>query len=83
MGSLFPGRGNIVPKAWKHKSQGVAAGVLLRFRQSLLSAQLTTVQDKYDEAQGVIGFYHALGGGVIDVGGFLNLTALHEFSKQN
>ena len=36
---------------------------VLTARQSLLSAQLTAVQDKYDEAQGVIGLYHALGGG--------------------
>ncbi len=31
-------------------------------RQSLLSAQLTVVQDCYDEIQGVIRLYHALGG---------------------
>ena len=37
---------------------------VLTARQSLLSAQLTAVQDKYDEAQGVIGLYHALGGGL-------------------
>ena len=36
---------------------------MLNFRQSLLSAQLTAVQDKYDEAQGLIGLYHALGRG--------------------
>ena len=37
---------------------------VLTARQSLLAAQLAAVQDKYDEAQGVIGLYHALGGGV-------------------
>ena len=37
---------------------------VLAARQSLLSAQLTMVQDRYDEAQGVIRLYHALGGGV-------------------
>lgn len=31
-------------------------------RQSLLSARLTVVQDRYDEIQGVIQLYHALGG---------------------
>ena len=36
---------------------------VLTARQSLLSAQMTAVQDKYEEVQGVIGFYHALGGG--------------------
>ena len=30
----------------------------------LLSARLTAVQDKYDEAQGVVELYHALGGGL-------------------
>lgn len=33
-------------------------------RQSLLSAQLTAVSDKYDEVQGLINLYHALGGGI-------------------
>lgn len=37
---------------------------VLTARQSLLSAQLTVVQDKYDEAQGMIELYHALGGGL-------------------
>ena len=37
---------------------------VLTARQSLLSAQLTAVQDKYDEAQGVVELYHALGGGL-------------------
>lgn len=36
---------------------------VLTARQSLLSAQLTAIQDKYKEAQGVIELYHALGGG--------------------
>ena len=36
---------------------------VLTARQSLLSARLTAVQDQYDEAQGVIQLYHALGGG--------------------
>ena len=31
-------------------------------RQSLLSAQLTVAQDRYEEIQGVIQLYHALGG---------------------
>ena len=31
-------------------------------RQSLLSARLTVVQDRYDEIQGVIQLYHVLGG---------------------
>ena len=37
---------------------------VLTARQSLLSAQLTVVQDRYEEVQGVINLYHALGGGV-------------------
>ena len=37
---------------------------VLTARQSLLSARLTVTQDRYDEAQGVISLYHALGGGV-------------------
>ena len=36
---------------------------VLTARQSLLSAQLTAVQDRYNEAQGVISLYRALGGG--------------------
>lgn len=36
---------------------------VLTARQSLLSAQLTAAQDRYDEVQGVITLYHALGGG--------------------
>ena len=36
---------------------------VLTARQSLLSAQLTVVSDRYDEIQGVIELYHALGGG--------------------
>ena len=37
---------------------------VLTARQSLLSAQLTVVQDRYNEIQGMIQLYHALGGGV-------------------
>lgn len=37
---------------------------VLTARQSLLSARLTVAQDRYDEAQGVISLYHALGGGL-------------------
>ncbi len=36
---------------------------VLTARQSLLSAQLTVASDRYDEIQGVIELYHALGGG--------------------
>ena len=36
---------------------------VLTARQSLLSARLTVVSDQYDEVQGVINLYHALGGG--------------------
>ena len=36
---------------------------VLTDRQTLLQAQLTEVSDKYEEIQGVIGLYHALGGG--------------------
>ena len=36
---------------------------VLTARQSLLAAQLTVAQDRYDEAQGVISLYHTLGGG--------------------
>lgn len=37
---------------------------VLTARQSLLQAELTAVSDRYDEIQGVINLYHALGGGV-------------------
>lgn len=37
---------------------------VLTAQQTLLQAQLTEVTDKYDEIQGVINLYHALGGGV-------------------
>ena len=37
---------------------------VLTARQSLLTARLSAVQDKYDEAQGVIELYHVLGGGL-------------------
>ena len=36
---------------------------VLTARQSLLQAELTAVNDRYDEIQGVINLYHALGGG--------------------
>ena len=36
---------------------------VLTSRQSLLSAQLAVASDRYDEIQGVIELYHALGGG--------------------
>ena len=37
---------------------------VLTAQQTLLQAQLSEVTDKYDEIQGVINLYHALGGGV-------------------
>ncbi|MDO4165261.1 MAG: TolC family protein [Bacteroides sp.] len=37
---------------------------VLTARQSLLSAQLSLVSDRYAEMEGVINLYHALGGGV-------------------
>lgn len=37
---------------------------VLTARQSLLGAQLSLVEDKFDEIEGVINLYHALGGGV-------------------
>lgn len=37
---------------------------VLTARQSLLQAELTAVSDRFDEIQGVINLYHALGGGV-------------------
>lgn len=36
---------------------------VLTAQQSLLSAQLTQITDKFDEIQGVVNLYHALGGG--------------------
>lgn len=36
---------------------------VLTARQSLLSARLTLIADRYDEIQSVISLYHALGGG--------------------
>lgn len=32
-------------------------------RQALLQAELNTATDRFDEIQGVINLYHALGGG--------------------
>lgn len=37
---------------------------VLTAQQTLLQAQLTEVSDKYEEIQGVISLYHALGGGL-------------------
>ena len=37
---------------------------VLTAQQSLLAAQLTDAQDRFDEIQGVIELYHALGGGL-------------------
>lgn len=37
---------------------------VLTAQQSLLDAQLREVSDKFDEIQGVISLYHALGGGI-------------------
>ena len=36
---------------------------VLTARRDLLTAELTQVQDRFDEIQGVINLYHALGGG--------------------
>ena len=36
---------------------------VLTARQTLLQAELTAVSDRFDEIQGVINLYHALGGG--------------------
>lgn len=37
---------------------------VLTAQQSLLAAELTDAQDRFDEIQGVINLYHALGGGI-------------------
>ena len=37
---------------------------VLTAQQSLLAAKLTDAQDRFDEIQGVINLYHALGGGI-------------------
>lgn len=37
---------------------------VLTAQQSLLVAELTDAQDRFDEIQGVINLYHALGGGI-------------------
>lgn len=37
---------------------------VLTAQQTLLQAQLTEISDKYDEIEGVISLYHALGGGI-------------------
>lgn len=36
---------------------------VLTAQQTLLDARLTKVSDRYEEIQGVINLYHALGGG--------------------
>lgn len=36
---------------------------VLTAQQSLLSAQLTQISDRFDEIQGVVNLYQALGGG--------------------
>ena len=45
----------------RHSSQNYLE--VLTARQSLLSAELSAVADRFDEIQGVINLYHALGGG--------------------
>lgn len=37
---------------------------VLTARQALLQAELTAVSDRFDEINGIISLYHALGGGV-------------------
>ena len=44
-----------------HSSQNYLE--VLTARQSLLQAELTVASDRFDEIQGVINLYHALGGG--------------------
>ena len=44
-----------------HSSQNYLG--VLTARQSLLQAELTVASDRFDEIQGVINLYHALGGG--------------------
>lgn len=36
---------------------------VLTAQQTLLQAELTEVQDKFNKTQGIINLYHALGGG--------------------
>lgn len=45
----------------KHSSQNYLE--VITARQSLLQAELNTVTDRFEEIQGVINLYHALGGG--------------------
>ena len=45
----------------RHSSQNYLE--VLTARQTLLSAELSAVADRFDEIQGVINLYHALGGG--------------------
>ena len=44
-----------------HSSQNYLE--VLTARQTLLEAELSAVSDRFDEIQGVINLYHALGGG--------------------
>ena len=45
----------------QHSSQNYLE--VITARQALLQAELNTVTDRFDEIQGVINLYHALGGG--------------------
>lgn len=45
----------------QHSSQNYLE--VLTARQSLLQAELNVASDRFDEIQGVINLYHALGGG--------------------
>ena len=53
---------NSTSKLMKHGNTNYLE--VLTAQQSLLQAQISEVTDKYDEIQGVINLYHALGGGV-------------------
>lgn len=44
-------------------STGASYIEVLTARRDLLAAELAQVQDRFDEIQGVISLYHALGGG--------------------
>lgn len=87
----FPRRGKLVPRAWEYRSQSVGTQVQRRSSRSpapfppvlaLCPADDRARQIRRSPRRDRV--LPCLGrGGVIDVGGFLNLTALHEFSKQN
>lgn len=47
--------------AERHSSQNYLE--VLTARQTLLDAELSAVSDRFEEIQGVINLYHALGGG--------------------